>query len=89
MKVLRGLNQLEIIITLDRRPEASSGNVYMGLQGEDSEEGRKINSIFPEGPAEKAGLRADDIVQGINDKPITSYNQFLEEIRANKRAAIR
>ncbi|HEV8378703.1 MAG TPA: PDZ domain-containing protein, partial [Tepidisphaeraceae bacterium] len=82
LKVLRGLNQLEIIVTLDRRPETSSVNVYLGLSGEDSEEGAKVTSVIPEGPAEKAGLRADDIVQSINDKPVTSYNQLLEEVRS-------
>src|SRR5205814_575673 len=77
-------NQLEITITLERRPDTSgAGNVYIGLTGEDSEEGgAKITGVVAEGPAEKAGLKSDDIVQAIGDKPVTSYNQFLEEIRS-------
>src|SRR3954468_9897745 len=81
LKVLRGLNQLEIIITLDRRPDPSSGDLFLGVAGEDSENGVKITAVAAGSPAVQARLEADDVLQAINDKPLTSYNQLLEEIR--------
>ncbi len=84
LKVLRGLNQLEVIITLDRRPDPASGDLFLGVAGEDTENGIKITAVAANSPAVFAGLEADDVIQALDDKPLTSYNQLLEEIRAHK-----
>src|SRR6185503_9700962 len=82
-KVLRGEKTMEITLTLERRPDPTSGGggVYFGVTGEDAEEGAKITSVVGEGPAGKAGLKADDIVQAVGEKAIQSYNQLLEDLR--------
>jgi S1-C subfamily serine protease/photosystem II stability/assembly factor-like uncharacterized protein len=83
LKVLRGPNQLEITITLERRPaDASAAAAYVGISGEDAEEGVKVLAVGGEGPAEKAGVKPDDIIQAIGNKSITSNEQLLEEIRS-------
>jgi len=83
LKVLRGEKTQEFELTLERRPEApeSGGGVYLGVNGEDAEEGARITSVVEGGPAATAGLKTDDIVQAAGEKRIQSYNQLLEEIR--------
>src|SRR3954468_15304927 len=84
MKVLRGLNQLEIIVTLQSRPDAPAGEVFLGVAGEDAENGVKITAVAAGSPAVQARLEGDDIIQAIGDKPLTSYNELLEEVRSHK-----
>uniref|UniRef100_UPI003753214C RIP metalloprotease RseP n=1 Tax=Polaromonas sp. TaxID=1869339 RepID=UPI003753214C len=43
-----------------------------------------IGEIMPGGAAEKAGLRADDVVQRIGDRPIVDGQQLRETIRSAK-----
>ena len=54
---------------------------YIGITGTDAEVGAKLLSIIKKGPAEKAGLKEDDIVLGVNEKRVHSYNDFLRAVR--------
>ena len=54
---------------------------YMGITGRDAEVGARLTSIVKGGPSEKAGLKKDDIVIGIDGKTIHSYNEMLRAIR--------
>ena len=38
-------------------------------------------AVAANSPAVLARLEAEDVLQAIGDKPLTSYNQLLEEIR--------
>jgi S1-C subfamily serine protease/photosystem II stability/assembly factor-like uncharacterized protein len=82
LKVQRGDRNLEIVLTLERRPEIpGAGGVYLGLAGEDAEDGVKVTSVVNDGPAGRAGLKADDIIRAVGEKTIQTYNQLLEEVR--------
>ena len=82
-KILRDEKTSEITVTLERRPETPAGSgVYLGASGEDAEEGIRLTGVVEESPAAKAGIKVGDLVQGIGDKSIQSYNQLLEEVRS-------
>jgi S1-C subfamily serine protease/photosystem II stability/assembly factor-like uncharacterized protein len=83
LKVLRGEKTLEVQLTLDRRPDPPGGGsgVYLGLAGEDAEEGVKVTNVLSDGPASKAGVKTDDIVQAVGEKSVQNYNQLMDEVR--------
>ena len=57
---------------------------YAGLAGEEAEGGVKITNVVEDGPAAKAGLKEGDLVVGIGDKTIKTYEQLQEEIQSHK-----
>lgn len=72
--IMRNLNptSLGVMIT-----DAQSANIdYEGMAG-----GALIVEIVPDGSADKAGLKVNDIITSINDVPILSSSQLVEEIK--------
>lgn len=72
--IMRNLNptSLGVMIT-----NAQSANIdYEGMAG-----GALIVEIVPDGSADKAGLKVNDIITSINDVPILSSSQLVEEIK--------
>jgi photosystem II stability/assembly factor-like uncharacterized protein len=58
--------------------------VYMGIQGEDASPGAKLVVITQESPAEKAGLKAGDVIVRFDGKDVGSYDVLLDLIRQKK-----
>ena len=59
--------------------------VYMGITGETAEGGgAKLGEITAGGPADKAGLKAGDVVLKADDAKVESYEQMVELIRVRK-----
>jgi photosystem II stability/assembly factor-like uncharacterized protein len=58
--------------------------VYMGIIGESVEGGAKLTRVTEGGPAEKAGLQPDDIIQAVDDKPVPGYDQLITLVQARK-----
>lgn len=66
-------------------PSGKAGDpALMGISGEDGDEGAKLTRITTGGPAEKAGLKADDVVTAVGDKPIKKYDDLVGQIGAHK-----
>jgi putative serine protease PepD len=56
-------------------------HAYVGvLLNDTSTAGAQITSVAPDSPASSAGLRSGDLLTAINDRPITSSEQFIEQI---------
>src|SRR5262249_56002715 len=55
-------------------------NAFMGLLAEDSPDppGAKITRVTPDGPADLAGLRVDDVVTKMGDKDIKTFEEMQE-----------
>ena len=53
---------------------------YMGIRGENADVGAKLTSVTKDGPADKAGLKVDDIIVSVNENILASYSDFLLEI---------
>lgn len=68
------------------KKEAAASTIYMGINGEDAgdDRGVKFTTIFPNGPAEKAGLKTADIVSRIEGKDAKTYEGFLAIAREYK-----
>ena len=72
--VLRGKEKLEIEITLGfRGPPGKKGKDQptLGIQVEATMGGVVISEVLPKSPAEKAGLKVDDVITYIDGTPIT------------------
>ena len=48
--------------------------------GDSNIKGALIVGVFIDGPADKAGIRADDIVVAVNGEPIVGVRDLLEKI---------
>jgi photosystem II stability/assembly factor-like uncharacterized protein len=55
---------------------AAASTAFTGFFGEDAEgeEGAKITRVIPNGPADTAGLKMDDVVKKMGDKVIKTYD---------------
>jgi serine protease Do len=57
---------------------------FLGVQLEPGEKGAKITRVEPKSAAEKAGLKANDVVIGVADKIITDPDTMIETITRYK-----
>ena len=57
---------------------------YAGIRGEDADVGAKITEVVSDGPAEKAGLKENDIVVSVDGEIVYSYQDLLGGIRKNQ-----
>jgi photosystem II stability/assembly factor-like uncharacterized protein len=85
-KVLRGGAIVEIIVTLERRPDdaGAASNVYLGISGEDVEKGVRVTRVADSSPASAAGVKTDDVIRAIGEKEVADYDALLEEVRSHK-----
>lgn len=94
MTFRRGEQVQQVEVELEQRPEAltrfagagpQTSNVFMGIQGEDAEGGgARLTQVTPQGPAEKAGLQAGDVVIEANAQPVGDYQDLVAAIRARQ-----
>ena len=59
---------------------AQSNAAFLGVLSEDNELGAKINEVSKGSPAEKAGLKKDDIITNVNEEKITGPKDLYETI---------
>lgn len=73
-------------IGMGTAPKNAASTAYMGVIGEDVDQdgGAKLTTITEGGPADKAGLKANDVVVKMGDKQITSYQAMLDLARDAK-----
>jgi serine protease Do len=68
-------------------PEAAPTNAaFLGVMSEANDKGAKINSVSDDSPAQKAGLRKDDIISKVNEKVVDGPKALYEAIGAFKPA---
>ncbi len=54
---------------------------YMGILGGDADAGARLTQVLKGGPAEKAGLKAGDIVLRVGDRQVLSYADLVRAAR--------
>jgi serine protease Do len=64
--------------------ESMDSTTFLGVVTETAEKGVLIESIFPNSPAEKAGLKVGDILLKVNDNQIQSPEMLQQVIKACK-----
>jgi photosystem II stability/assembly factor-like uncharacterized protein len=65
-------------------PQPRPGNTYLGLTTDPAEDKVEIRQVAPGGPAEKAGLKPDDLIVALDERPIKTYSELTEQINAHK-----
>ncbi|MCC5827895.1 MAG: trypsin-like peptidase domain-containing protein [Phycisphaeraceae bacterium] len=57
-----------------------ANRAFLGISGEDDEQGCRVTRVFPESAAERAGLRPDDVIVSINNRAIGSMDDLQREL---------
>jgi S1-C subfamily serine protease len=53
---------------------------YIGLTGIATDSGLQVTDVYPEGPADLAGVQVDDLVETIDGRPVRSLTDLLSEV---------
>src|SRR5262249_18376615 len=59
-------------------------NAYLGVNGAEATGGIRLTAVTPNGPAEKAGLKADDVVLTLDGKPVATMQALTEALQPRK-----
>jgi serine protease Do len=72
------------VMDLMAPPAPPTNSAFLGVMSEENEKGAKVNVVSEESPAEKAGLKPNDIINKVNDKPIDGPKSLYEVVGAFK-----
>jgi S1-C subfamily serine protease len=53
---------------------------YIGLNGTATDSGLQVTDVYPNGPADQAGVQVGDLVETIDDHPVRSLTDLLGEV---------
>ncbi|MEO8610473.1 MAG: PDZ domain-containing protein [Chloroflexota bacterium] len=94
LSVQRGDQTLQLNATLIERPapqasqapqgQPDSQRPMLGVQLEDTDQGVTIREVVSGSPAEKAGLKVNDIITKIGDKDIKTASDAADAVQAQK-----
>jgi serine protease Do len=63
---------------------AAVGGPYLGVQGDPSAEQCKITQVSPDSPAEKGGLKVNDVVTKFDGQKVVTFEDLVEFVRKKK-----
>jgi serine protease Do len=61
-------------------PTPQANKAFLGVISEENEKGAKINTVSEGSPAEKAGLKKEDIISKVNDKKIDGPKALYDAV---------
>jgi len=61
-----------------------SNSPYMGVEGDPEDKQARITRVVPDSPAEKAGLKVDDVITSFDGKKIEGYAELRPQILKKK-----
>ena len=61
---------------------------YMGVSTESDSGFLRIRQVHPGSPAEKAGLKAEDVITAINSKKINNFQELLSQLKQQPPASV-
>lgn len=69
----------------DQPPKATTSNSgYLGVQLDNADDGARIKHVESGGPADKAGLKVDDVVIQAGQRKITGVESFINAVQSKK-----
>jgi CubicO group peptidase (beta-lactamase class C family)/Zn-dependent M28 family amino/carboxypeptidase len=83
LTVLRQGRQEAVTLQLAREPTGleEAPALLLGLTPDYGEtDGARVMQVRPRGPADRAGLRADDMIREVNGRPVATLEDFLTAI---------
>jgi CubicO group peptidase (beta-lactamase class C family) len=83
LRILRQGRQERATLQLAREPTGleEAPSLLLGLTPDYGEmNGVRVMVVRPKGPADRAGLRADDLIQEVNGRPVAALDEFLAAI---------
>ena len=75
-------SQVYAVVETEKIGQAPENMAYAGITGQDADVGAKMTRVTAGGPADKAGVKVDDIIVALDGKIVNSYNELLEHVRA-------
>jgi len=69
------------VIESEKTGQEPENAPYIGIRGEDADVGARLTEITEDGPADEAGLQVGDIVIGLEETTVHSYDDLLKVIR--------
>jgi S1-C subfamily serine protease len=63
---------------------ADAEKAFLGVQLKQSEAGIQVQAILPDSPADKAGLRMNDIILKMNGEDVGVMQNFVKSVGAKK-----
>jgi hypothetical protein len=72
------------------RPRPSTGMPRLGIRpeyGEEEEKGVAVGGVSPGEPAERAGIKAGDVIVGIEGKPVKNLETYMEVMSGMKKGS--
>lgn len=57
---------------------------YLGLQGEEADDGMKVTQVVPNSPAAGAGVKIGDVLQTFEGKPVKETEELTDLLRGKK-----
>ncbi len=84
--VQRDKETKDVVVTVELRPDAGAQGpaVYLGLQTEKVEGGLRVVLVTPDSPADKAGVKANDVILALDKKETKEERQIVEALRERK-----
>ncbi|HEY7325997.1 MAG TPA: PDZ domain-containing protein [Gemmataceae bacterium] len=65
-------------------PRTVAGMAYLGIQAENNGRGVRVTQVNNDSPAERAGLKIDDVIVRLGERMIGSYADLTEEVARHK-----
>ncbi len=59
-------------------------DAFLGLVTKDENERTVAFQVYPDSPAEKAGLKVGDVIQSVDQQAVTTFDQILDVLRKKK-----
>jgi photosystem II stability/assembly factor-like uncharacterized protein len=95
LKVRRGKEDKEIVVTLEDRPpdpreqmmqQMAQSRVSFGFMGQSQEDqkGLRVTQVTPNSAAAKAGIQAGDVVMAVDQNKVLSMQQLTQAVRNKK-----
>jgi len=81
--VQRGEESIELAPKLDVRPGVQGGPAQAdpGFKGETQADRVVVTEVMADGPADRTGLRAGDILTAVDEQPLTDFGRWSNSIR--------